>query len=65
MNWIIRSTSPDDTERIGKLLAGLIKPPEVIELRRTLAGGKTTFTKGFVRGFGSKDKVGSPTFTLK
>jgi tRNA threonylcarbamoyladenosine biosynthesis protein TsaE len=64
MNWAIRSTSPDDTERIGELLASIIKPPEVIELRADLGGGKTTFTKGFVKGSKSKDRVGSPTFTL-
>jgi tRNA threonylcarbamoyladenosine biosynthesis protein TsaE len=64
MNWIIRSASADDTERVGKLLALVIKVPEVIELRSDLGGGKTTFTKGLVEGFGSKDKVSSPTFTL-
>jgi tRNA threonylcarbamoyladenosine biosynthesis protein TsaE len=64
MNWVIRSASSNDTERIGELLGSLIKPPEVIELRSDLGGGKTTFTKGFARGLGSKDRVASPTFTL-
>jgi tRNA threonylcarbamoyladenosine biosynthesis protein TsaE len=64
MNWVIRSANADDTEQIGELLAGIIKPPEVLELRADLGGGKTTFTKGLVRGFGSQDKVNSPTFTL-
>jgi tRNA threonylcarbamoyladenosine biosynthesis protein TsaE len=64
MNWVIRSTSAEDTERIGKILAGLLKPGEVLELRADLGGGKTTFTKGLVQGFGSHDRVGSPTFTL-
>ncbi len=64
MDWIIRSASAEDTERIGELLAELIKPPEVLELRADLGGGKTTFTKGLVRGFGSRDRVNSPTFTL-
>jgi tRNA threonylcarbamoyladenosine biosynthesis protein TsaE len=64
MNWVIRSTSSGDTERIGKILAGLINPPEVIELRADLGGGKTTFTKGFVSGLGGNEKVSSPTFTL-
>jgi tRNA threonylcarbamoyladenosine biosynthesis protein TsaE len=64
MNWIIRSTGSDDTQRIGEALAELVKPPELIELRADLGGGKTTFTKGFVRGLGSADKVSSPTFTL-
>jgi tRNA threonylcarbamoyladenosine biosynthesis protein TsaE len=65
MNWVIRSISPSDTERIGEILAGILSAPEVIELRSDLGGGKTTFTKGLLRGFKSKDKVGSPTFTLK
>jgi tRNA threonylcarbamoyladenosine biosynthesis protein TsaE len=64
MNWVIRSTSAEDTERIGEILAGLLKPPEILELRADLGGGKTTFTKGLVSGFGSHDRVGSPTFTL-
>lgn len=29
-----------------------------------LGGGKTTFTRGLVRGLGSGDKVASPTFTI-
>jgi len=65
MDWIIRSTSADDTERIGRILVGLLSPPEVLELRADLGGGKTTFTRGLVSGFGSEDRVGSPTFTLK
>jgi tRNA threonylcarbamoyladenosine biosynthesis protein TsaE len=64
MNWIIRSVGVSETERIGELLAGIIKPPEVIELRADLGGGKTSFTKGLVSGLKSHDKVGSPTFTL-
>ena len=37
---------------------------EVIELISDLGGGKTTFTRGLARGFGSSDKVASPTFTI-
>jgi len=29
-----------------------------------LGGGKTTFTRGLVRGAGSRDRVASPTFTI-
>jgi tRNA threonylcarbamoyladenosine biosynthesis protein TsaE len=65
MNWIIRSASPDNTEHIAEVLGLIIKPPELIELRSDLGGGKTTFTRGLVRGLGSADKIGSPTFTLK
>ncbi len=37
---------------------------EVLELVSDLGGGKTTFTRGLVRGAGSSDKVASPTFTI-
>lgn len=36
----------------------------MIELVSDLGGGKTTFTRGLVRGAGSSDKVASPTFTI-
>lgn len=41
-----------------------LKGGEVIELASDLGGGKTTFTRGLVRGLGSTDKVASPTFTI-
>ena len=64
MTWVIRAADANDTERVGEILGRIIKAPEIIELRSDLGGGKTTFTKGLVRGLGSKDRVGSPTFTL-
>lgn len=45
---------------MGKALKG----GEVIELVSDLGGGKTTFVRGLADGTGSKDKVGSPTFTI-
>jgi tRNA threonylcarbamoyladenosine biosynthesis protein TsaE len=42
----------------------MLKGGEVIELISDLGGGKTTFTRGLVRGLGSADKVASPTFTI-
>lgn len=64
MIWQTTSTGSADTERLGKLLGGLLKPPAVIELKSDLGSGKTTFTRGLARGLGSKDKVVSPTFTI-
>jgi len=64
MIWQTSSTSSDDTERLGGLLGSQLAGGEVIELHSDLGGGKTTFTRGLVRGAGSTDKVSSPTFTL-
>lgn len=64
MIWQTVSTSSAETERLGRLLGEGLKSPEVIELRSDLGGGKTTFVKGLALGFGSKDAVSSPTFTL-
>lgn len=36
----------------------------MIELVSDLGGGKTTLTRGLVRGAGSSDRVASPTFTI-
>src|SRR5947207_15599147 len=64
MIWQTVSTSSEDTEKLGELLGSVLSPPGVIELRSDLGGGKITYTRGLARGFGSKDKVSSPTFTL-
>ncbi|MBX4201536.1 tRNA (adenosine(37)-N6)-threonylcarbamoyltransferase complex ATPase subunit type 1 TsaE [Candidatus Saccharibacteria bacterium] len=64
MIWQTNTTSSEDTERLGELLGSQLKGDEVIELKSDLGGGKTTFTKGLVRGAGIKVRVSSPTFTL-
>ncbi|HSX42679.1 MAG TPA: tRNA (adenosine(37)-N6)-threonylcarbamoyltransferase complex ATPase subunit type 1 TsaE [Candidatus Saccharimonadales bacterium] len=52
------------TEGLAEKLGHRLRGSETIELVSDLGGGKTTFTRGLVRGAGSSDKVGSPTFTL-
>jgi tRNA threonylcarbamoyladenosine biosynthesis protein TsaE len=64
MIWQTSSTNSDDTERLGELLGRQLFGGEVIELRSDLGGGKTTLTRGLVRGAGISDRVSSPTFTL-
>lgn len=49
---------------IGKKIGERLKGGEVIELFSDLGGGKTTLVRGIAEGFGSQDKVGSPTFTV-
>jgi tRNA threonylcarbamoyladenosine biosynthesis protein TsaE len=64
MIWETVSTSAEQTEQLAEALGGKLRGGEVLELVSDLGGGKTTFTRGLVRGTGSTDKVASPTFTL-
>ena len=64
MTLRIKSSSSEETENLGSLLGHQLKGGEVIELISDLGGGKTTFTRGLVRGAGSDDSVASPTFTI-
>ena len=64
MTWQMRSTSSADTESLGARIGANLRGGEIIELVSDLGGGKTTFTRGLVRGAGSTDKVASPTFTI-
>ena len=58
------SDSENTTKLIAKKYAQSIKSPCVISLVGDLGAGKTTFAKGFAEGFGVKDVVTSPTFTI-
>ena len=53
-----------ETEQLAEQLGKNLRGGEVIELVSDLGGGKTTFTRGLARGFGSEDMVSSPSFTL-
>lgn len=60
----ISSQNSADTEQLGERIGTRLRGGEVIELVSDLGGGKTTLTRGIVRGAGSKDVVASPTFTI-
>ena len=62
--WQINTISSEETEKIGEQLGQQLRGSEVIELMSDLGGGKTTLTRGIVRGIGSADHVSSPTFTI-
>lgn len=64
MKQQILSTDSKITENIGANIGAHLKGGEVIELSSDLGGGKTTFTRGLVKGAGSLDHVSSPTFTV-
>lgn len=50
--------------RLGKEIAGLIRPPTCIYLIGQIGAGKTTFARGFIQSLGFAGPVKSPTFTL-
>ncbi len=51
-------------EALGRQLAGLLRPPLILYLEGDLGTGKTTLTRGILRGLGHRGPVRSPTFTL-
>ena len=60
----INSNSPEDTARIGKIIAKHIAPHTVIALIGPLAVGKTTLSKTIFDTKGYGDDFHSPTYTL-
>lgn len=60
---MLRSDSPDETERIGRRLAGGLARGTVVLLRGELGAGKTVLARGIARGLGVTRRVASPTYT--
>jgi tRNA threonylcarbamoyladenosine biosynthesis protein TsaE len=57
---------PDEaaTLALGNRLARVIEPGLYVALSGNLGSGKTTLTRGILRGLGYQGKVKSPTYTL-
>jgi tRNA threonylcarbamoyladenosine biosynthesis protein TsaE len=60
----LRSSSPEETERIAARLATELRPGDVITVSGELGTGKTTFVRGACRALGVEGPVTSPTFTI-
>ncbi len=60
---IIITNSLEETQKFAEDFAKKFKG-SVIALNGELGSGKTSFTQGFAKGLGIKDKVISPTFVL-
>ena len=58
------SRSPEQTRRAGIRLGSLLQPGDIIGLEGDLGAGKTTLMQGIASGWGSLDRVSSPTFVL-
>ena len=61
---VVMSRSPQQTHALGRRLADLLAPGDVILLRGDLGCGKTVFVQGLGEGLGCEDPVHSPTYTM-
>lgn len=60
----IRTKSPAETLALGRRLASVLKPGDVVLLSGRLGTGKTLLTGGIAEGLGIPDQVASPTFVI-
>ena len=58
------SHSPEQTRRVGIRLGSLIQVGDIICLEGDLGSGKTTLVQGIAQGWGSANKVTSPTYVI-
>ena len=61
----VRTRRPEGTAAIGRAVATLVHPGDVVLLVGALGAGKTTFVQGLAGGLGYEGDVTSPTFTLR
>ena len=58
------SPEPAATEDLGRGLAALLAPGDVVVLRGDLGAGKTTLVRAAARALGVEGPVTSPTFAI-
>jgi tRNA threonylcarbamoyladenosine biosynthesis protein TsaE len=63
---VFETAGGDDTIAVGRKVAVLLKPSQLLILRGDLGAGKTTLVKGIAEGLNAAaaEEVTSPTFTL-
>ncbi|MGB9358188.1 MAG: tRNA (adenosine(37)-N6)-threonylcarbamoyltransferase complex ATPase subunit type 1 TsaE [Acidimicrobiia bacterium] len=59
-----RTDSPAETLALGRRLAAVLIPGDVVLLGGRLGTGKTLLTSGIAEGLGIPDQVASPTFVI-
>lgn len=62
--YVIITKDAAETMQVGRRLAALVRPGDVITLSGSLGAGKTTFAAGFGEGLGIDEPVTSPSFVL-
>jgi len=63
-SFIVRTSSPQQTEALGHALGALLRAGDVVALSGELGAGKTIFTRGIAAGVGATGHIASPTFTF-
>ena len=64
MPTLLRSTLPDATAALGRALARLLGPGDVVVLTGPLGAGKTRLVQGIAAGLDVPGRVTSPTFVI-
>lgn len=62
---VINSNSPEETQALGRVLATLIAPGDLISLAGDLGAGKTCLVQGIAQGLGVAEPLTSPSFLLR
>ena len=60
----VLAATPDDMVELGRRLARLLRPGDLVVLTGDLGAGKTTLTRGLGEGLGVRGAVTSPTFVI-
>ena len=61
---IFRSTSPDETRRLGAAIGNVAAPGDVLLLEGVFGVGKTALVQGLAAGLGVEAYVSSPSFIM-
>ena len=64
MTGPVRVATADDMRMIGRRIAGVLRPGDLVVLTGPLGAGKTTLTQGIGAGLGVAGRVVSPTFVI-
>ncbi|MFE9554122.1 tRNA (adenosine(37)-N6)-threonylcarbamoyltransferase complex ATPase subunit type 1 TsaE [Streptomyces sp. NPDC006703] len=56
--------SPSEMQELGRRIAKLLRPGDLVMLTGELGAGKTTLTRGLGEGLGVRGAVTSPTFVI-
>lgn len=63
--WAFKSESERDTDRLGEMMADVLRPGDVVSLAGPLGAGKTRLVQALARSLGAnRDQVTSPTFVI-